>query len=697
MSISVVAPDKSGTELRSTALVAFGLLGTIVMMIVPTPPLLLDIGLTISFALAILILTITLFIERPLDFSSFPALLLGSLMLRLSLNVSSTRLIIGEGHTGPDAAGSVINGFAMFIMGNNIFLGLVVFSVLLIVNFMVITKGAGRMAEVGARFALDGMPGKQLAIDSDVAAGAISHADAKERRRIELEETNFFGSLDGASKFVKGDAIAGLLITALNLVVGLGVGLIVHDLTFDEAISTYAILTVGDGLVSQIPAVIISVAAALLLSKGGASGAVDRAILHQLGAHPAAIATVGIVMAVFAFMPGLPFGLFIVGAIGLCGTAFLLRSRGKAAQARSAAIEVTQNAAAARPLGDLIDVDEIHLEFAADLIPLALDRTRGLEERIGKIRTYVAAEYGFIVPPVRLTDNRSLKSGQYVLRVQNVEAARDTLRADMALVIADSPDEIGIDGEDVREPVYGAPARWIARDRCGEAMAAGLTVVEPIEVLSTHILETLKQNFGRLMNRRAVRRILDEYVKTSDAERATANRRLIDEFVPEKTPVETIQAVFRLLLEEMVSIRNVPLILEAIADARAHATSNEQIVELVRQRLNRQITTPLRDEDGRLPLIQIASHWEELFVRHEIARDGRTDVALPPEEFNKLAKSIGEQIAASASRQATPALVTFANRRRFLKSLVHAKGMRASVLSYDEIDPAARPMLVGIA
>lgn len=696
MSISVSTPVKSGTELRSTALVAFGLLGTIVMMIVPAPPLLLDIGLTISFALAILILTVTLFIERPLDFSSFPALLLGSLMLRLSLNVSSTRLIIGEGHTGPEAAGSVINGFAMFIMGNNIFLGLVVFCVLLIVNFMVITKGAGRMAEVGARFALDGMPGKQLAIDSDVAAGAISHADAKERRRIELEETNFFGSLDGASKFVKGDAIAGLLITLLNLVVGLGVGLIVHGLTFEQAIATYAVLTVGDGLVSQIPAVIISVAAALLLSKGGASGAVDRAILHQLGSHPAAIATVGVVMGVFAFMPGLPFGLFFLGALGLCGTAFFLRS-GKAVHEQGISEGIAATAAVTRPLGDVIDVDEIHLEFAADLIPLALDRAQGLEERIGKIRSYVAAEFGFIVPPVRLTDNRSLELGQYIFRVQTVEAARDRLRVGYALVIADSLDQIEIDGEDVREPVYGAPARWIAHERSADAMAAGATVVEPIEVLSTHILEIIKQNFGRLMNRRAVRRILDEYVKTSDPERAAANRRLIEEFVPEKVPVEAVQAVFRLLLEELVSIRNVPLILEAIAEARVHTTSNEQIAEFVRQRLNRQITAPLRDEDGRLPLIQIATQWEEAFTRYEISRDGRVDVALPPEEFNRLAKSIGEQIALASSRRSNPSIVTFANRRRFLKALVQAKGLRASVLSYDEIDPAVRPLLVGTA
>ena len=302
------------TLYQPTVLLALALMAVIIMMVLPMPSWLLDIGLAVSFALAILIFTVTLFIERPLDFSAFPTILLGALMLRLSLNVSSTKLIIGEGHTGPGAAGGVIEGFAMFIMGGSIFLGLVVFGVLLIVNFIVITQGAGRMAEVGARFALDGMPGKQLAIDSDLAAGAITHEEAKARRKTEQEETTFFGSLDGASKFVKGDAIAGLLITLLNLVMGLVMGLAVHGLSFQQAIETYSILTVGDGLVSQIPSVITSIAAALLLSKGGERGSTDQAMLRQLGGYPGALGTVAGLMALFAFVPGLPFVPFILGA-----------------------------------------------------------------------------------------------------------------------------------------------------------------------------------------------------------------------------------------------------------------------------------------------------------------------------------------------------------------------------------------------
>src|SRR6056297_1605011 len=309
---------------RPTILLALALMAVIVMMILPVPAWLLDIGLAASFALAILMFTVTLFIERPPDFSVFPTILLASLMLRLSLNVSSTKLIIGQGHTGTDAAGDVIEGFADFVMGGSIFLGLVVFGVLLIVNFMVITKGAARMAEVGARFALDGMPGKQLAIDSDISAGAINHAEARDRREQEQQETTFFGSLDGASKFVKGDAVAGLLITLLNLVMGLIMGTVVHGMAIGTAFETYAILTVGDGLVSQIPAVIISIASALLLARGGATGATDLALGAQLGRHPAAIATVAGLMVMFALVPGLPFTPFMLGGIGLGAMALWL-------------------------------------------------------------------------------------------------------------------------------------------------------------------------------------------------------------------------------------------------------------------------------------------------------------------------------------------------------------------------------------
>ncbi|MEZ5892663.1 MAG: flagellar biosynthesis protein FlhA [Parvularculaceae bacterium] len=683
---------------QSTVLLAFGLMAIIVMMVLPIPAFVMDIGLTLSFAIAILIFTMTLFIERPLDFSAFPTVLLGSLMLRLSLNVSSTKLIIGDGHTGTDAAGSVIEGFAMFIMGGNIFLGLVVFGVLLIVNFMVITKGAGRMAEVGARFALDGMPGKQLAIDSDIAAGAITHEEAKARRKLEQDETTFFGSLDGASKFVKGDAIAGLLITLLNLVVGLAMGIGVHGMSVGDAVSTYSILTVGDGLVSQIPAVIISIAAALLLSKGGVAGAADKAMLAQLGSNPLALGTVGVIMAVFAAMPGLPFIPFSIGAAGFFAAAWFLYKDQQEKKATASVAPVAKPKDTKKPLGDVLDVDEIHVEFSGDLIPLALDNVNGLEPRITKIRHYIAAEFGFIIPPIRLTDNLDLNANEYWIKIQGVRMAKGSLYQDKVLVIVDDLANMPIPGEDCEEPVYGAPARWIDRRAREDAMSFGHAVVEPAEVVSTHLLETIKQNFSRLVTRRSVQRIFEEFAKNSDPERAMSNKRLLDDFIPDKLPLEFAQSVFRLLLEERVPIRNLPVLLETIAEGRSMYNSAEDVAEFVRQRISRQFVSALQNEDGSLPLVQIGLDWESVFTEHETpGAGGHPDVALPPEEFNRLAQSVVEKINQAASRQLFPAIVTSAKRRRFIRAVMHAKKIRNPVLSYEEIDPALKPMLVGTA
>lgn len=685
---------------QPTVMLAIALMVVIVMMVLPAPAWVVDVGLTVSFALAILILTITLFIERPLDFSSFPTILLGSLLLRLSLNVSSTKLIIGQGHTGVDAAGGVIRGFAMFIMGGNVFLGLVIFTVLLIVNFMVITKGAGRMAEVGARFALDGMPGKQLAIDSDIAAGAISHEEAKARRQREQEETTFFGSLDGASKFVKGDAVAGLLITLLNLVVGLAIGIGAHKMSFSDAITTYSMLTVGDGLVSQIPAVIISIAAALLLSKGGVLGSADRALFDQLGEYPAAVATVAAMLGVFALFPGMPFMPFMTGAVLLGAAAYFAHQKNEKEKQLKRDKQKTPatNVQKEESLGDILDLDEIHIEFAPNIIPLCMDSDVGLDKRIAKIRKYVAAEFGFIVPATRLTDNSSLRENEYVIRIHGVEVARSMLDPKGVLVLTRDDVPLDIPGQDIKEPVYEAPARWIPAERQEDAVILGLPVIEPVEVAATHLLEVIKSNFGRLMTRRALRRILDEFVSTSDAAKAAANQKILDEFITDQTPFDLIQSVLRLLLEERISIRNLPVILEAIAEGRSALSSPEQITEYVRQRIGFQFTSKLRGQDGYLPLIQLAPDWEELFQEQEKEQpNGVADIALSPTDFNRLASSIREKVANAVSGGVFPAIVTSAKRRRFLTMVLAAKGIRNPVISYEEIDPAERPSILGVA
>lgn len=670
----------------------------IVMMILPMPSWVLDIGLAASFALAILIFTVTLFIERPLDFSAFPTILLASLMLRLSLNISSTKLIIGEGHTGTGAAGDVIEGFANFVMGGSVFLGLVVFGVLLIVNFMVINKGATRMAEVGARFALDGMPGKQLAIDSDMSAGAIDHEEAKRRREIEQAETTFFGSLDGASKFVKGDAVAGLLITVLNLVMGLIMGAAVHGMPLGVAFETYAILTVGDGLVNQIPSVIISIASALLLARGGAKGATDLTIVAQLGGYPAALATVGVLMFLFALVPGLPFLPFVAGAAVL-GTAawYGMKAAERIAQEATDAAAKPDATPPRESLGDLLDLDDIHVEFAPDLVDMVLDPGVGLDVRIGNMRSHVATEFGILLPEIRLTDNVTLPDGYYRILVHGVEQVRDSLQPNRVLALLSAPDTTAPDGQDVKEPVYGAPARWISPDDQETAALNGLTTVQPTEVLATHLLEVIKKNFSRLMTLKALRRLMDEMCSLTDSGRADANRKMLDELVPDKVPVDMLLSVLRLLLEERVSIRNLSLILEATAEGRQLYPSVEGVAEHVRQRLGFQLVAEMRRPDGTIPLVQLAPEWEDTFATYQIVSErGLGDVALPPEEFNRLATAISDKIAIAGKAGTYPAIVTSMKRRRFLRTVLTAKGLPNPVLSFEEIGVDAKPSLVGL-
>jgi len=682
-----------------TVFLSIGLMLVIIMMVLPVPAWVLDAGLTTSFAFAILIFTITLFIERPLDFSSFPAVLLASLLLRLSLNISSTKLIIGNGHTGVDAAGGVIEGFAMFIMGGNVFIGLIVFSVLVIVNFMVITKGAGRMAEVGARFALDAMPGKQMAIDADLAAGAISHEEARLRRSREQEETAFLGSLDGVSKFMKGDAIAGILITLLNLIAGIAIGVGVHKVGFVEAMKNYSVLTVGDGLVSQIPAVIISIAAGLLLAKGKSEGTVDLTLFKQFAQYPAALVAVAGIMMIFAFFPGLPFLPFMMGSAVLGFAAFRAHTALEAEKETAEEAATIEHDAPKLPLlGDALDIDEVHVELSKELISVAMSEEFGFDQRVEKIRKYIATEFGFVLPSIRLTDNAQLEANKYRIKIQGVEVAENILRPGHILALMESADHPEIPGINTTEPVYSAPARWVAKEHQDELMMLGIPSVEVIEVLATHLLETVQANFTKLLTRRSLRETLDTFKDVSDPDRAASNKKILEEFLPDKVPMETLQAVLRLLLEERISIRNIPVILETIAEARNSVSAIDQIADFVRRRLSYQFVTKLRDSNGRLPLVQIGPDWEKQFAAHEISDGaGNADIALPPDEFNRLASSVKTQLDSSATQGHFAAVATSARRRRFLKTVLTAKGIRNPVIAYEEIMSNERPAIVGVA
>ncbi len=673
------------TKLRISPAVGLsvGLMAILVMMILPVPPIVLDLGLTASFAFAILIFTTTLFVERPLDFSSFPAILLVSLLLRLALNISSTKLIIGEGHTGTSAAGGVIEGFAMFIMGGNLALGLIIFAVLIIVNFLVITKGAGRMAEVGARFALDAMPGKQLAIDADVASGAITHEEAKVLRAREQQETAFLGSLDGVSKFVKGDAVAGLLITLLNLVAGIAVGMIVHRISFIEAIQNYSVLTVGDGLVSQIPAVIISVAAALLLSKGRGEEAVDLALIRELGGKTEALATVAVVMAAFALLPGLPFLPFLFGAGVLGGLAY----RQWKAAPESPSEPQEQAALPTGPNhGDLLDIDEIHVELAPDLVSTVIGQDGGFDGRVDKIRRFIIQEYGFVLPPVRVTDKAMLASETYEIKIQGVRASKGHLRQGRWLALLKDDQHTDIRGEAMREPVFGAEARWVDFAGKERLVLAGCTVVEPAEVMATHLLETVQQQFTRLMTRKALRTILDAFTSPSAEERAVANRKFVEELIPDKVSHDVLQQVLRDLLSERISIRQLPLIIEAIAEAGGEAAPLTEVVEHVRRRIAFGFVSKLADEDGYLPVVEIDSNQLQL-----------VDENADPEARRTLAIRIRDALDRAAQAGVYPAVSASAATRRTVRALLASNGIRNPVLSAEEIRGHAIPKSFGVA
>lgn len=685
--------QKSNLSLPPTVILAVALMAIIVMMILPMPSWLLDIGLAVSFGLAILMFTTTLFLERPLDFSAFPTMLLTSLMLRLSLNVSSTKLIIGEGHKGTHAAGYVIEGFSQFIMGGSVFLGVVVFLVLLIVNFIVITKGATRMAEVSARFALDAMPGKQLAIDADMSAGAIDHNEARERRQREQAETTFFGSLDGASKFVKGDAIAGLLITLLNLIMGLGVGIFVHQMPARQALETYSILTVGDGLVTQIPAVIISIATALLLARGGTTGPTDSALVEQLSRHPKALATVGALMIFFALVPGLPFGPFIFGAILLLAFAY------SSAQKITLPLEKIEPAQIEKlpekSIGDILDLDEIHIEFSPDLVMMALDPATGLESRIRNMRSFIATSYGLIMPEIRLTDNAALAAGHYRIFLHGVIEAEDRLQPDAVLALLPAASNTELPGEVVKEPVYSVPAKWISRGIREDAILAGCTLVTPEEILATHLLEVIKSNCASLLTLRGLQRLLDEFVNLTDQARSDQNKRVLDELIPEKISTETLMQVLRLLLNEQVSIRNLSLILESLAEARTSLSSADDLCEHVRRRLGAQLTSQHRSDDGTVPLLGLSAGWESKFGGPSISNSGSETPYLAPEECSRLAESVEAEVSELNQKGVSPSIVTTAARRRFLSALLKSKGINLSVFSFEEVAASSRATLVG--
>ncbi len=609
-----------GTMLRrSDIALAVGMMAILLVLILPLPAVLLDFALAISITFSVLILMTSLFIQAPLEFSAFPTVLLISTMLRLSLNLASARLILAHGHEGTSAAGHVIEAFGNFVMSGNFVIGIIVFTILVIVNFVVITKGSGRIAEVAARFHLDAMPGKQMAIDADLSAGLIDEKEARRRRKALEDESGFFGAMDGASKFVRGDAIAGLLVVLINIIGGMVIGIVQQGLSFADAAHTYTLLTVGDGLVTQIPALIVSTAAGLLVSKAGVSGAADKALLSQFSGYPKALGMSAAVMIAMGMLPGLPIIPFFALGGGAGALAYLIDRRNKRAAAAAAAVVKTDAAKAApaeEPMSATLKMDDLKVELGYALLPLvnAPDGTERLTEQIKALRRSLAIEMGFVMPAVRILDNVQLDANAYVIKIKEVDAGNGKVWPGQYMVMDPAGKQVTLPGTHTTEPTFGLPATWIDTALKEEASVRGYTVVDAATVLATHLTELIKVNMSELLSYGEVQKLLKELPKEQSE--------LVKDIVPSQVTVSGIQRVLQILLAERISIRDLATILEGIADGLPATRNPASLAEHVRARLSRQLCAQHASPAGYLPIIALTAKWEQAFAEFD-RRPGR--------------------------------------------------------------------------
>lgn len=670
---------------------ALAVIAIISMLILPMPAWLLDFGLSISITFSVLILLTVLFIEKPLELSGFPTILLIITMLRLGLNLASTRLILGNGHEGPDSAGGVIGAFGEFLMGGQTVIGLTIFLILVIINFVVITKGAGRIAEVAARFSLDSMPGKQMAIDADLNAGIVDEHEAR-ARRTELEaESGFFGAMDGASKFVKGEAIAGLLITGVNILVGIIVGTTIHDVDFSTAFHTYTLLTVGDGLVSQIPALIVSIAAGLLVSKGGMAGKAGIALSQQLGRYPQAIGIAGALMLVFGVIPGLPLIPFAtIGGLCLFAAWKMQRLAQETELAASVEAELTaqKDEAAEEPVSAMLSIDSVRIELGYGLLPI-IDGSQSeprLDDQVRALRRQLATDYGFVLPQVRILDNMTLGASDYIVYIRETEAGRGEIRLNKLMVINPTGESTGLAGEATKEPVFGLPALWIERDLRDEAGFRNLTVVDGSTVVTTHLTEIIKDNLADLLSYAETQKLLTEV--------HTGAEKLMADLVPQKITVSGIQRILQNLLSEGVSIRDMPTILEGVAEAVPATQNLGQITEYVRVRLSRQICAALQ-RDGALSVVTLSPEWEMEFAEAIRGEGDAQQLALAPslvQEFIAQFRILFDRL---ASEGEIPCILTSPTHRPFLRSIIERVRPATMIVSQNEIHPRVRIRSLG--
>jgi flagellar biosynthesis protein FlhA len=678
-----------GIRFSSEMALVAGVLLVLAILVVPLPAALLDAALAINITVSILVLMVALFLARPLDFQSFPQLLLITTLFRLGLNVATTRAILASGHEGPEAAGAIIATFGRFLMAGDILVGLIVFAILLLVNHVVVSKGAGRIAEVSARFHLDAMPGKQMAIDADLSAGSLTEEESRKRRRELEEESAFHGAMDGASKFVKGDAIAGLVSTFINLLGGLAIGIGRHGMPFMEAVETYSILTVGDGLVGQIPALLVSVAAAIVVTKAAKDGQADALMAEELaGWKPLAIASgASLVMGAMPGMPLLPF-LLLAGSTGAAAWYGRKADLARPLEAKAVAASASAAQNADPPVAEALRMDLLRLELGYGLLSLAAGDAPRLTEQIKGLRRSIAQEMGFVLPSVRIQDNLELPPDTYVLRVKEIEAARGTLRPPLHLAISPEGGLPDLTGEKTNEPAFGLPALWIEERLRDEALARGCTVVDCAGVLATHLTEVVRENMPELLSHAETQKLLDELPREQ--------QKLVADLIPAQASIGLLQRLLQALLAERVSIRDLPTILEGLQEAASAGLRGvPQILSVVRLRLARQLSEAARSPHGYIPLVALSPDWEAAFLESLTGPPEDRQLAMEAARLTSFMQRLREVLDAASAQGEEPAVLCSSPIRPHLRAIVERFRPSTTVLAQSEVHPRMRIRTLG--
>ncbi len=661
---------------RTDLVIVAALLGIIVAMILPIPPFMLDFLLVVSITSGVLILMVGVYLQKPLDFSSFPSVLLMATLFRLSLNIASTRLILLNGNEGPSAAGKLIQSFGQFVVGGNYVVGIIVFVILVLINFMVITKGSGRVAEVSARFTLDAMPGKQMSVDADLNSGLITEAEARKKRKEVAREADFYGAMDGASKFVKGDAIAGIIITVINIVGGFIIGVVQHGMSASDAAATYTILTVGDGLSSQIPSLLISTAAGVIVTRAGSEGGMGEEVIGQLFRYNRALKVVGTVLFLLGFIPGFPLIIFWIFAalffyIGREGDGFDLDEDEK--DKKESTSDNSKPLNEKEEVESMLGMDLLQLEVGYAVIPV-VDSSQGGEllAKIVSIRKQFASDMGIIVPSIHIRDNLDLNAQEYAFKIRDVEAGRGMVYHDQYLLINSTGEAVPFDGTNTKEPAFGLPAKWISESDRDSATGLGFVVVDPATVVATHITEILKSHAHDILGRDELQRLLDLFKEKYP--------KVVEELIPNLLPMGTVLKVLKNILKEGISIRDMRTILETLADYAPVTKDAEYLTEFVRQQLGAQISSRLKSDDGNLYVLTIDPRLEI-----EIKEAYKESGVVSPMLMKKFMDSIDKNAEHFAMTGSMPVLLTNPDTRRFVKKMIERSMPGVAVISTAEV------------